>query len=85
MANIVTSNILDEMVKFECAQNEEHTGPEWSTFMPSTDELDCRELENQAHDQDDFILFLQYCVARLDKGETVQAIWHDYRRSAGRR
>lgn len=25
-----------------------------------------------------FISFLQYCAGRLDKGDSVQAIWNDY-------
>ena len=33
-----------------------------------------------AADKKDFIEFLRFCVERLNKGDTVQAIWNDYRR-----
>lgn len=29
-------------------------------------------------EKDAFISFLQYCAGRLDKGDSVQAIWNDY-------
>ena len=29
-------------------------------------------------EKDTFISFLQYCAGRLDKGDSVQAIWNDY-------
>ena len=37
-----------------------------------------RELYDQADDKQSFISFLRFCSERLDKGETVQAIWNDY-------
>ena len=30
----------------------------------------------------DFIDFLRYCSARLNKGDSVQAIWHDFQKKA---
>lgn len=30
----------------------------------------------------DFVLFLSYCAARLDKGDSVQAIWNDFQKKA---
>ncbi len=31
--------------------------------------------------QQEYIRFLQYCMERLNKGDTVQAIWSDYQAS----
>lgn len=31
-----------------------------------------------AHEKDDYVKFIRFCVERLNKGETVQAIWHDF-------
>lgn len=31
-----------------------------------------------AHEKDDFVDFIRFCAERLNKGETVQAIWIDY-------
>lgn len=28
--------------------------------------------------EDEFISFLQYCAERLDRGDSVRAIWNDY-------
>lgn len=30
----------------------------------------------------DFVLFLSYCAARLNKGDSVQAIWNDFQKKA---
>lgn len=35
----------------------------------------------QQGERDDFISFLRYCAGRLDKGDSVQAIWNDYQAS----
>ncbi len=32
-------------------------------------------------EEKDFILFLNYCSERLNKGDSVQAIWNDYQNS----
>lgn len=29
-------------------------------------------------ERESFISFLRYCAGRLDKGDSVQAIWNDY-------
>ena len=29
-----------------------------------------------------FIAFLRYCSGRLNKGDSVQAIWHDFQKKA---
>lgn len=63
-------------VLLEHARNRRGSSPEGSTFMPS--ENYAVELHEQANDKQEFILFLHFCSERLDKGETVQAIWHDY-------
>jgi len=34
---------------------------------------------SQQGEKVDFISFLRYCAGRLDKGDSVQAIWNDYR------
>ncbi len=31
-----------------------------------------------AEDREGFISFLRYCAERLDKGDSVQAIWNDF-------
>ena len=31
---------------------------------------------------EDFIAFLRYCSGRLDKGDSVQAIWRDFQAKA---
>lgn len=35
-------------------------------------------LYGHAIDKQQFVHFIRFCSERLDKGETVQAIWHDY-------
>ena len=35
-------------------------------------------LYGHAIDKQQFVRFIRFCSERLDKGETVQAIWHDY-------
>lgn len=37
------------------------------------------ELYELAENKHDFISFLRFCSERLDRGETVQVIWRDYR------
>lgn len=31
-----------------------------------------------AQEREEFKAFVLFCVERLNRGETVQAIWHDY-------
>lgn len=31
-----------------------------------------------AQEREQFMEFVLFCVERLNRGETVQAIWHDY-------
>ena len=65
-------------LQFNCAQYREAGGPEGSTYMPSRDCEPEMELYGQATDKQDFIFFLRFCSERLNRGETVRAIWHDY-------
>lgn len=40
-------------------------------------------LVNSAANREQFFEFILFCLERLDKGDTVQAIWRDYQASVG--
>lgn len=78
--NISSDNNKCNAVKYGCAQNREVGSPERGILMPS--ENYAAELYGQAESKDDFISFLRFCSEHLEKGETVQAIWHGYQEIA---
>ena len=78
--NISSDNSKHSAVKSTRAQNREVGYPERGILMPS--ENYAAELYGQAKSKDDFISFLRFCSEHLEKGETVQAIWHGYQEIA---